>query len=110
MNLDDAPTGLRAKGNIDLFSRPVVQNEDGSISTVRSLSFGTDEGEVLIPTVSEDGRIMGDEEAIQYYYDTGKHLGIFDTPEHATAFADQLHNQQEEFYKTKPKTVAPQQF
>lgn len=88
-------------GNIDLAARPVVQNPDGTISTVRSLSFGTDQGEVLIPTVSDDGRLLSDDEAIQNYYQTGRHLGIFATPEEATSYAESLHGAQEQFYKGK---------
>jgi hypothetical protein len=104
-NLDKFP-GRVQTGNIDIFSRPVVENDDGSISTVRSLSFGTDDGEVLIPTVSDDGRLMSDDEAIDMYYKTGKHLGIFDTPDNATAYAERLHQQQEQLYA---RPVATQQ-
>jgi len=93
-----APEGLAEKGNIDLTARPVVKNDDGSISTVRSMSFNEDGVEILIPTVSPDGKILSDDDAIKLYEETGRHLGKFRTAAQADAYAEALHNQQDRMY------------
>lgn len=91
-------SGQLEPGNIDLAARPVVKNKDGTISTVRSISANFDGQEVLIPTVSDDGRLMSDNEAIATYRRTGRHLGKFDSPEAATRYAKTLHDQQAQMY------------
>lgn len=88
-------------GNIDLHSRPIVHNQDGSISTVRSKSFSIDGKETLLPTVSDDGRIMTDAETLDQFKRTGKHLGMFNSPAEATAYAQKLHEDQAAEYVPK---------
>lgn len=97
------------KGTIDIDNRPVVHNDDGSISTIRSISIGVDGKEVLIPTVI-DGKIVSDEEAIDHYYQTldeghPEHLGIFDTVEEADAYAAELSKRQGEVYEEEEPEI-----
>jgi hypothetical protein len=97
-NFVDQLTQLQRPGNIDLHNRPVVTNPDGSISTVRSISIGTPEGTVLIPTVV-GGRVVSNDEAIAHYRTTGQHLGIFPDDKSAEEYANRLHEEQAREYR-----------
>ena len=88
-------------GNIDLSKRPLVHNPDGSISSLLSASFGTDDGEVLVPKVSPDGHILSNKEALERYKKTGEHLGIFKDPDAADKYAEYIHNKQVGFQTLK---------
>lgn len=99
--------GLVEPGNIDLAQRPIVNNPDGTYSTVRSASFNLDGVEVLLPTISDDGRPLSNQEAVQLYRRTGRHLGKFSSPEAATAYAQRLHEQQAAAYDSKAGQSAP---
>ncbi len=83
-------TGMLAQGNIDVSQIVPVQNPDGSVSTVRSISIGVDGKEYLIPTVV-NGKVVSNEEAIASFRETGKHLGVFTDAKSADRYAQQLH-------------------
>ncbi len=93
--------GMVEAGNIGFHDRPVRNNPDGSISTVRTMSFNTDRGEVLVPTIDDDGRLMSDRQAVDRYRRTGRHFGIFPNPDQATEYAESLHRAQERQYRRR---------
>lgn len=104
-NVIDYPNSDKGKyglGNIDLTNRPQYKNEDGSVSTVRSMSFNEDGKEILVPTIDYDQYgnpvLLSDEEAIDRYHRTGEYLGKFDTVKQANEYAENLHRQQEDLY------------
>jgi hypothetical protein len=114
------PAGMLEPGNINLYDRPHVLNPDGKISTVHSTSFEYDGKEVLVPTVQDDGTMLPatvkkdgkdvpNPVLVDEYVKTGKTLGVFDNADHATAYAQQLHNEYaagKYDQITKPKTEA----
>ena len=83
-------SGALQRGNINVQDRPIVSGPGGQ-STVRSMSFERGGREILIPTVSEDGRLLSNEEAIREFDRTGRHLGIFRSASEATEYAKRLH-------------------
>lgn len=97
--------GMLEEGNIDMSTRPLVKNKDGSVSTVRSMSINEDGKEVLIPTVSDDGRILTEKQAIDLYRRTGRHLGKFDSVEAANKYAQKLHESEAKRVKEKQQAM-----
>ena len=90
--------GMTAMGNIDTTKRKAVKNPDGSISTLRSMSANLGNGEVLLPTMSPGGFPLNADAAIDLYRRTGQHLGMFDTPEAASNYAQVLSQEQGDRY------------
>jgi hypothetical protein len=114
------PQGLVVPGNLSIWDRPTIQNDDGTHSSELSFSREEDGQEVLVPTIvrgkflTPDGKIppLGHkdksgkyiptplEKAMQkrawaYYQETGEHLGKFDSVDDADAYAEILHNRGE---------------
>ena len=67
---------LTTAGNITLTNRPLVESEDGVISTIRPMRYNDGYNEVIIPTVI-NGVIVDSSAAINNYVSTGLHLGKF---------------------------------
>ncbi len=99
-------TGQVAPGNLDPWNRPILHNKDGSYSTTVSISVGTPKGEVLIPTVV-DGKKLTNQQAIDHWKKTGESFGTFDTPEHADAYATELHNRQAQYVQDSGQLAGP---
>lgn len=93
--------GQLAQGNIDLHHRPVVHNPDGSISTVRSITVTGDNGQaMLLPTVSPQGTILSNPDAVALWQRSGQNLGTFANEDVADRYAQDLHRAQALEYGT----------
>lgn len=90
---EDVTALMSSAGNVDLYAQPKVRNPDGSVSTVDSHSYKIDGKEVLLPSVTPDGRhLKTDGEIVAEYKKTGRHLGKFNSVAEANTYAEQLHN------------------
>ena len=80
-------------------SKPIaiVKNSDGTTSTVRTIGIEVDGKNYVIPTVSKDGRIMSNEEAVKHFKETGEHFGAYKTRKEADQAAEELHKSQSHF-------------
>jgi hypothetical protein len=97
--------GRVSMGNLDLNNRTVYHGAPRDrpwqdYRTENSMSIGTDAGEVVIPTVV-NGRQLTEDQAIEHFYRTGQHLGVFATPQDAERYAQALHLRQERVYRPK---------
>jgi hypothetical protein len=93
--------GVVQPGNINLSQRPMIRNEDGSVSTVASMGVNFDGREMLIPMATERG-LLSEDDAIRQYMATGQHLGQFASPEASTRYAKWLSSDQAGMYGLKP--------
>lgn len=91
--------GLLAPGNVDLATRPNIDNGDGTHSSVFSMGVNIGGKELLIPGVGDGKtyplRKLSVKEAVDQYRKTGKNLGTFASPAASDAYAATLHEDQE---------------
>ncbi len=79
--------GMISAGTIDLLTKP-------SSASVHTTTINQDGHEYLVPMVSDDGKVLTNDEAIATFRQTGKHLGVFNSPEAANSYASVLQKQQ----------------
>lgn len=115
------PKGLLVPGNIDLTARPLHRNADGTISTVRSVSFDLEPAlaavvkysappagaQLLLPTISPSGAQMSNADAVKYFVRTGQHLGVFASRATVDAYAEALHDEQAVYVDEKTADSYP---
>ena len=90
------------QGNIDLLDRNTdLYDEDGKLMTVDSIGIEEDGKQIVIPTVvNQNGKWvhLSKDDAIDWYHKTGEYLGKFNTISEANAYAEQLHQRQDQIY------------
>jgi hypothetical protein len=105
-------TGLLIKGNIDIDTRSFVAVPvgGGRFASVRAASWRLSQPDlrqhtgltrvhasVLVPEVIRRGNkwvAVSGRAALDHYFSTGRHLGIFDSDKNAVRYAVRLHNEQ----------------
>ena len=90
------------KGNIDLFNRDTgLYDKNGKLMTVDSIGIEEDGKNIVIPTVvNQNGKWvhLSKDDAIDWYHQTGEHLGIYKSQEEADEIAQKIHEQQDALY------------
>lgn len=101
--------------SLNLKKQPIIQNKDGSVSTV--LSIGADIGKgrvIVVPTVDRRTKsIVDDNTAINNAFISGEHLGIYPNARIANLAAQAIHKNEEKrilpkidpLYKRKAEAV-----
>lgn len=80
---------LDYKGNINLFDLPFTENEDGSVSTVKSITVEHDGDYYIIPTLV-NGVEMNSDMADKRFLTTGQHLGKYRSKKEAKKAAKDI--------------------
>ena len=84
-------SGMLEGPNVDISEwQGDVQNSDGTVSTIKTISFNVDGIEIVVPTLTRTGRQMTESEAIEHYFSSGEHFGAFDSVKGATEYASSL--------------------
>lgn len=86
-------TPFKYQGNVDLSSKPLIQ-VDTSLAPIHSeFYFDEDEKKVaIIPSITEEGKLLNRWEAIDLYKSTGRHLGMFASEKQAKDYYAELQN------------------
>jgi hypothetical protein len=100
--------GQLAPATDELYRRPVRLQPDPvtashqvgpptEYGTARSLSNGTDRGEIVVPQIV-NGFLLTPHDAWDYAMRTGRNFGTFSTPELADPAAQRIHELQQDYF------------
>jgi len=99
VGIADPGKPVEEPGNIDLKTRPIAYNPDGSYSTVRTMTVEDGPGRYAnIPSVMDTGEVVGEQAAREAYKKSGHHLGKFGDLNKAVHAAENLHEEQASDY------------
>jgi hypothetical protein len=86
--------------NIDPRKRPVVPDEEGN-AAVLAVKYKEGGNVVLVPTVTDEARVMSDAEAVKAYEATGKHLGKYRDEKAADAALEKMRQDRAAAYRAR---------
>lgn len=91
-------------GNLDVFSRPLMRESDGTVSRGAMKPFQVEGVEFLLPLTDASGKLLSDDEALAQFERTGNHYGGFRTAEEAMEFSRQLGDAGKRWRKPTPSS------
>jgi hypothetical protein len=96
---DKSPSNS-SEGNIDVSSRKTIKLSNGEVELFKPMAFRNAGKVIVVPTITEGGKLLTESGAINKYFETGMHLGIFDDMSEAKVRIEQL---EKERFKDTPK-------
>jgi len=92
-NRRDDSTSTSLKGNIDTSSRKPIVLSNGEIGLFKPMAFRNAGKVIVVPTITDGGKLLTESGAINKYFETGMHLGVFDNMSDAKIHIEELEKE-----------------
>ena len=97
---DEISSDTSTLGNMDTTSRKPIKLSNGEIELFKPMAFRNSGKVIVVPMITDGGKLLTESGAINKYFETGMHLGIFNNMTDAKRLIEELEEQR---FKENPK-------